>query len=124
MARMKKLKLPPITTVIGEETRIEGNLEFAGGMHLDGVVRGDVTARPQSGAALVVSHSGRIQGNVRTDILVLDGTIEGDVVAGERAELAPGAKVTGKVHYRLLEMAMGAEVCGQLIPLDTTESTD
>jgi len=30
-------------------------------------------------------------------------------------ELAPNAKVNGTVYYRLLEMAMGAEVNGQLV---------
>ncbi len=120
MARVGKLKMPPIGTVIGAETRLRGDLEFTGGMHLDGRVDGNVTGRPDSNATLVVSRSGRIEGDVRVDNLVLDGTIVGDVHAAQRVELAAGARVTGTVHYRLLEMAMGAEVNGQLVHLDET----
>ncbi len=110
--------MPPIATVVGPDTVLEGNLSFAGGMHLDGTVKGNVTGRPESGATLVVSNSGRIEGDVTVENLVLDGTIVGDVHADNRVELAPGARVRGTVHYRLLEMAMGAEVNGQLVHVE------
>ncbi len=54
--------------------------------------------------------------------LHLDGAIKGNVVgdvhANGRVELASNARVTGTVYYRLLEMAMGAEVNGQLVHRD------
>lgn len=115
MGRIRKMKLPPITTVLGSETRVEGNLDFAGGMHLDGTVLGNITGLPETGSTLVVSHSGRVEGDVTVDNLILDGAVVGDVHARDRVELAAGARVTGTVHYRLLEMAMGAEVNGQLV---------
>ena len=115
MGRIRKMKLPPIATVLGPDTRVEGNLGFAGGMHLDGTILGNVTGLPETGSTLVVSNSGRIEGDVTVENLVLDGTIVGDVHACNRVELAAGARVTGTVHYRLLEMAMGAEVNGQLV---------
>jgi len=122
MGRIKKLKMPPIATVVGPDTVLEGNLSFSGGMHLDGTIKGDVTGQPNSNATLVVSSTGRIEGDVTVDNLVLDGTIVGDVHACNRVELAPDARVTGTVRYRLLEMAMGAEVNGQLVHVDEEES--
>ena len=115
MGRIRKTRMPSIGTVIGPDTRIEGNLRFAGGLHLDGVVQGDVSGLPDSQATLVISHSGRVEGDVTVENLILDGTIIGDVQASNRVELASGARVKGTVHYQLLEMAMGAEVNGQLI---------
>ena len=47
--------------------------------------------------------------------LALSGTVEGDVVVTERAELGPTASVTGNVHYNLIEIAAGAEINGKLI---------
>jgi len=122
MGRTKKLKMPPIATVVGPDTVLEGNLSFTGGMHLDGTIRGNVTGQPDSNATLVVSSTGRIEGDVTVDNLVLDGTIVGDVYACNRVELAPDARVTGTVRYRLLEMAMGAEVNGQLVHVDEADS--
>jgi len=64
---------------------------------------------------LTVSEKGRIEGDVQVPNLELNGAVEGDVHASERVELASHAKVTGNVYYNLIEMAMGAEVNGNLV---------
>lgn len=115
MTRVKKLKLPPIATVIGADTQIRGDITFVSGMHIDGVVKGNVTGVSDSKSSLVISNSGRVEGDVKVKNLILDGIIIGDVFACNRVELASGAQVTGTVHYQLLEMAMGAQVTGQLM---------
>ncbi len=118
MARIRKFKPPKVSTVIGQGTKVVGDLNFSGGLHLDGGIQGNVSADPESHATLTVSELGRIEGDVRVDNLILNGTVVGDVYANERVELASKARVTGTVHYRLLEMAMGAEVNGQLVHCD------
>ena len=42
MARYKKFRAPKITTVIGRETELRGDVKFHGGLHIDGSVKGDV----------------------------------------------------------------------------------
>ncbi len=118
MAKIKKLKMPQILTVVGVDTVIEGDLVFSAGMHLDGTIKGNVHGRPDTDATLVVSRTGRVEGDVTVDNLVLDGTIIGDVRACNRVELATDARIAGTVSYRLLEMAMGAEVNGQLVHVE------
>ena len=115
MGRLKRFKAPKINTVIGKDTRIEGDLKFAGGLHVDGVIRGNVIANGEASAALILSEQGVVEGDVRVPNVVLNGKVVGDVYSSERLELAAGAKVTGTLYYKLLEMAMGAEVNGQLI---------
>ena len=115
MGRLKRFKVPKINTVIGNETRIEGDLEFAGGLHVDGVIHGNVIANGKAGAALILSEQGVVEGDVRVPNVVLNGKVVGNVYSSERVELAANAKVTGTLYYKLLEMAMGAEVNGQLI---------
>ncbi len=115
MGRLKRFKAPKINTVIGNETRIEGDLKFAGGLHVDGVIRGSVIANGEGNAALILSEQGVVEGDVRVPNVVLNGKVVGDVYSSERLELAARAKVTGTLYYKLLEMAMGAEVNGQLI---------
>jgi cytoskeletal protein CcmA (bactofilin family) len=115
MARIRKFKPPKVTTVIGQGTEIRGHLTFSGGVHLDGKVTGNVTGEPDSNSTLTVSERGIVEGDVRLDNLILNGKVQGDVYANQRVELASGARVAGTVHYRLLEMAMGAEVNGQLV---------
>jgi len=111
----KGRKAVSIQTLIGADTRIEGNLRFDGGCHIDGLVDGSVTAGNNSDAYLSISEHGRVEGNVSVPRLGLSGTVEGDVVVTERAELGPTARVNGNVHYKLIEIAAGAEINGQLI---------
>lgn len=115
MARGKRFKAPKVSTVIGQSTEITGDVEFAGGLHLDGSIRGKVTGEADSRSTLTVSEQGTVVGDVRVENLILNGTVNGDVYASERVELATNARVSGTVYYRLLEMAMGAEVNGQLV---------
>lgn len=112
----KKSRRPTsIQTLIGENTRIEGDLIFDGGCHIDGHVNGSVRAEQDPDAYLSVSEPGRVQGNVTVPRLALSGTVEGDVIVTEKAELGPTARVVGNVHYNLIEIAAGAEINGKLI---------
>lgn len=113
----KKTKKPDITTVIAEGTLITGNLNFGGGLHLDGRVEGNVIGDEGRNATLVISDRGSVQGEVHVENLLLDGSIVGDVYVTASAELAPKARVNGNLHYHMLEMAMGAEVNGKLVKL-------
>lgn len=103
-----------INTLIGSGTVIQGDIHFKDGLHIDGVVKGNVIAEGDH-SMLTMSESGRIQGEVRVHNIVLNGAVEGDVYASQHIELAPAAKVHGNVYYNLIEMAMGAEVNGSLV---------
>ena len=118
MGRFSKFRAPKVTTVIGRETELHGNVKFHGALHVDGVIKGDVTGGTDERCALILSESGFIEGDVRVANIILNGSITGDVYVSERAELAPQARVTGTLYYRLLEMSMGAEVNGQLVHMD------
>lgn len=115
MARFKRFKPPKVATVIGHGTVITGDVEFSGGLHLDGAIKGNVNGDVESQSTLTVSEHGQVEGDVRVQNLILNGSVTGDVYAGDRAELAANARVSGTLYYRLLEMAMGAEVNGKLV---------
>lgn len=117
----KRFKAPKVSTVIGKDTHISGDMQFQGGLHLDGRIDGNVNGVEGGSSSITVSEQGRIEGDVRVDVLVLNGTVVGDVYASERVELAQQARVTGTVYYQLLEMAMGAEVNGQLVHGEAVE---
>jgi len=121
VSRSKKFKASKIATVIGHGTEITGNLSFAGGLHLDGVITGDLTTNHDDAATLTVSEHGAVEGDVRVPNVILNGTVVGDVYASNRVELASKARVTGTVYYSRLEMAMGAEVNGQLKHVNESE---
>lgn len=115
MLGRKKRGQPGIDTLVGAETRITGDIEFTGGFHIDGYVKGNVIARESEGIMLSISERGCVEGVVSAPHVRLNGTIKGDVRASDRVELGPRARVIGNVQYKLIEMAVGAEVNGKLI---------
>jgi cytoskeletal protein CcmA (bactofilin family) len=122
----KTKKTVRIDTLIGEETRIEGNINFSGGLKIDGHIIGKLSVSNDSSSVLTLSEHGSIEGEVRAPHIVINGPIIGNVFAAEHIELAPKAKINGNVYYRVIEMAMGAEVNGQLIHVaeDNTDILD
>ena len=107
-----------IDSLIGATTRIEGNVLFSGGLRVDGMVRGNVSAMPDQPGTLVLSEHARIDGEVQVAHLVVNGTINGPVHALETLELQAGARVKGDVHYKSIEMQQGAVVEGRLVHYD------
>jgi cytoskeletal protein CcmA (bactofilin family) len=111
-----------IDTLLGKTANLQGDLEFSGGLHLDGRVNGNVRSNSADGGALSVSESGFIEGRVEVTNIVMNGTVNGDMVARGRLVLGQKARVNGNVHYGVIEMASGAVITGKLIPLGGTTS--
>ena len=110
----QKSRSATVNTQIGKGTTIDGDLQFTGGLLIEGTVKGNMTAENDQ-ATLILSEQGRIQGEVRVPSMVLNGSIDGDVFASGKVELFEKARVCGDVYYNLLEMAVGAEVNGKLV---------
>lgn len=113
--RKKGFSAARIDTLVGQGTRINGDLLFSGGLHVDGKIVGNVVAEEGSSAILILSEHGHIEGDVKVPHMVLNGEIVGDVYGSIRVELAPKSRIKGSVYYNLIEMAIGAEVNGGLV---------
>ena len=104
-----------IDSLIGQNSEIRGDVIFSGGLHVDGKVKGNVIAAEGDDSVLTLSERGVIEGEVKVPNVVVNGTVIGDVHALSHVELAAQARVHGNVYYSLIEMAMGAEVNGNLV---------
>jgi len=108
-----------VETLIGPRVVIHGDISFSGGLYIEGKVIGKVSADDGQPAVLTVAEQGCIEGEVRVPVAVVCGSLNGDVFASERIELAPKARVRGNIHYTVVEMAAGAMITGRLIHADT-----
>ena len=109
-----------IDTLIGAETRMEGDIHFSGGLRVDGSIRGNVSEVTSAPGTLVLSEHGRIEGAVTASQLVINGKVLGPVRANQFIELQTKSRVTGDVYYKSLEMHTGAVIEGKLIYLGDT----
>jgi cytoskeletal protein CcmA (bactofilin family) len=104
-----------IDSLIGVGTKIEGNINFTGGLRVDGEVVGNVTSVSEEPSTLVLSEKARIEGEINVSHLVVNGEISGPVYVTEFLELQSRSRVKGDVHYNNLEMHLGAVVEGHLV---------
>ena len=109
-----------IDTLIGAETRVEGDMHFTGGLRVDGSIRGNVSEVTSTPGSVVLSEHGRIEGSVTVSHVVINGKILGPVRANQYIELQTKSRVTGDVYYKSLEMHTGAVIEGKLIYLGDT----
>jgi cytoskeletal protein CcmA (bactofilin family) len=110
---------PEIESLFGASTRIQGDVLFSGGLHLDGAVTGSVKSHGEGTSRLVIGESAVIEGSVEAPIVELYGVVRGDIVAPARVVLGPKGRVEGNVQYGALEVAAGASIKGKLMKLDS-----
>jgi len=109
-------------TLISVKAEINGDIRVSGGLHVDGRIKGNILADPDSGAAVRISDKGLVEGEIRAPNIVINGEVKGDVYSSEHIELAKKAVVTGDVHYVMMEMVMGAKVNGKLLHVATDKT--
>jgi len=104
-------------TLIAPSATVKGDLEFTGGLHVQGTVEGNISVGKEGGR-LIIGETGTVKGEIQVPQVVINGRVEGDVHATENLELAEKASVEGNVYYLMIEMVMGARVNGKLVRLD------
>jgi|GEM_PF-1983963 len=110
-----------VDILIGKTARIRGDIDFSGGLHLDGRVAGHVRADRDADSTLSISERGWIEGSAEATNVILNGTVRGDIRATGHVALGRRAKVYGDVYYGVIETALGAEILGRLVPIRGAE---
>ncbi|WP_241505980.1 bactofilin family protein [Parahaliea mediterranea] len=112
---MWRSKTSAATTLVSRDTEIVGDIHFGGTLDIEGIVRGNILARPEGEALVRVIDGGCVVGEIRAPVVMVNGEVRGNVYAALHIELAPRARVSGDVYYAVMEMAAGCEVNGQLV---------
>ncbi|MEK6707538.1 MAG: polymer-forming cytoskeletal protein [Pseudomonadota bacterium] len=107
-----------IDSLIGTGTHVVGDINFSGGLRIDGHVRGNITATGDKPSTLMLSDQASIEGKIQVSHAVINGTVVGPVYADEYLELQAKARVSGDVYYRALEIQLGATIEGMLLHQD------
>ena len=120
--KQKKSSAEKGVTLIAANTEVSGDVHFVNQLYINGRVIGNITADAGTDATVVVSEEGSVTGEIRVPNVVVNGSVEGNVYAIDRMELARNAEVKGNVYYKLIEMQLGAMVDGQLVHDETLGS--
>jgi len=111
---------PQIDTLIGEHAHFHGDLEFEGGVRIDGKFEGNI--RSHEDGTLIVSETAMVIGEVDVPRLVLHGTIRGNVRAGRSLQISTTGRLDGDVEYASMMLAEGAVINGRCNRLGEMDS--
>ncbi len=112
-----KKKQPPLKSLIAAGTQLMGDMLFSEGLRVECQVTGNLTAHDSSPSILVIAETSVVDGQIRADHIIINGTVNGAVHAKMLLELQPKARIRGDVFYGALEMHEGALIDGRLTPL-------
>lgn len=104
-----------IDTLVGPKGLFKGDLEFGGGLRVDGQVQGKILAKDDGNSTVVVSESGQVEGDISVPHVIINGTVNGNIKSVAKVELQEKARINGDVHYKAVEMALGASINGNLV---------
>ncbi|MDH3325243.1 MAG: polymer-forming cytoskeletal protein [Gammaproteobacteria bacterium] len=93
------IRIPENTTIIGE-------LRSSGEVRIDGRFQGEGTIDGK----LIMTQSCVWVGNVTADIVVIEGVVEGDIIARKKLLIGPLAKIRGSIKSPLVQISKGAKL--------------
>ena len=98
-----------ILNIIGQGTRITGDLISNGDFRVDGAIEGNVKV----GQRLVIGGTGKILGNIEADSATVAGHIKGNLTVKNVLELKPSAKIDGDIITNKMVIEAGAQFNGR-----------
>lgn len=96
-------------THIGKSVIFDGELSSSEDLRFDGTLKGHIHIRD---ASLTVGEGAKVEADIRARQVVVLGTVQGSIAAGERIELTATANVNGSLTAERVVIAEGARFNG------------
>lgn len=97
--------------LIGKSVVIKGELSGSEDLYLDGRVEGSIELRDHS---LTVGPNGVVKANVSAKGVIVQGKLDGSIIATDRVELRQSATVTGDLSTQRISIEEGAFLKGKV----------
>ena len=97
-------------TIIGQDASFKGELTFEKGMRLIGKFEGRIT----TAGRLHVAKEARMQADVESGAIIVEGEVKGNLTANERIELKQTARLEGDLRATKLTVEEGAVFSGHV----------
>jgi cytoskeletal protein CcmA (bactofilin family) len=115
---MKKVESEVISSIIDKTMIITGDITFKGKARIDGVINGNI-----EGEHLVLSETGRINGDIIVSSFNCYGTIEGNIKTN-MLTARKNCSISGKLEAGSLTVESGAAIQGEIKVAADLKHTD
>ena len=92
-----------LNAFLGEGTSFNGNLTFEGTVRIDGKLEGEIFTKD----TLVIGETATVKAAIRAGMIVISGTVQGNITAEKKVELHTSARLYGNISTPLLSIAEG-----------------
>lgn len=99
----------PVTTVIGPEITITGDIKGEKTIRIDGTVTGNVSVESK----IIIGQTGLVKGNIESNVIDIFGKIIGNVLCKDLM-LSPSSKIDGDIATETIEIKKGSVYNGKL----------
>ncbi|MGD0099082.1 MAG: polymer-forming cytoskeletal protein [Acidobacteriota bacterium] len=106
-----------IVSHLGEGTELSGEITFASGLRVDGVVKGKV----RSEAILEIGPTGMVDAEINVRKVLVKGEFRGAIHASDRVEILKDGKVFGDIFSPCLIIEAGAIFEGRCNMVDQSK---
>jgi cytoskeletal protein CcmA (bactofilin family) len=105
-------------SILGFGCVIHGKLETKGNYQIVGQVLGDIVELENGSGIIWIDKYASVRGNIICTNIILEGNVEGNVVANGTVEVCSGATINGDIESERLHVDPNARINGRLNSLD------
>lgn len=117
----RDIKEGRLSGFVGHGTTLTGETEFHAMLRVDGHLIGTVTSET---GTLIIGTNGQVDANVSVAAAMINGTVNGDVLATEKLQLGRTARVLGNIQSPRLIVEEGAILEGSCSMLKARENQE
>ncbi len=107
-SKKKGMDTAIINTIIGDNSRIEGQLIVSESTRVDGLLHGKLLSKSK----VIIGEHGVIKGDIKGIEILVAGTVYGNIQAEEKIEITATGQVLGDIFTKSLVIDEGASFKG------------
>ncbi len=115
----RDIKEGRLSGFVGHGTTLTGETEFQAMLRVDGHLIGTVTS---DSGTLIIGTNGQVDANIVVAAAMINGTVNGDIIASEKLQLGRTARVMGNIQSPRLIVEEGAILEGSCSMLKARET--
>ena len=115
----RDIKEGRLSGFVGHGTTLTGETEFHAMLRVDGHLIGTVASEA---GTLIIGTNGQVDANIMVAAAMINGTVNGDVIASEKLQLGRTARVMGNIQSPRLIIEEGAILEGSCSMLKARET--
>ncbi len=99
------------TTVISEDIKFEGNIEYDSNLIIKGKVKGKI----KSEGSLQIEEKAEVNADIQVKNIIISGSVQGNITNSELVSINKTSSIRGDIHSNLIEMQKGAKIVGNIV---------